>query len=290
MVGVLGQEVVRIHTPEGLMAVAIEGPATARPAVVFLHGLSANRTTWLPVAERMRDDHRLLLVDLLGRGESDASLLADYDLEAEAGRLVLLLESLGVVRPLLAGHSHGASIAVAAARRVRACGLLLVNPVTPDLARPPALSVLANRGVRRAAAVATRLFRRPLTRYMLVRRVFAERDAIPAGALARYSEPWAESARAAGLLRILRDWHPAELERWAAPPGIPVAVIAGSADRRIRPELARRWADRLDGTFHLAQGSGHSAPEERPDEVARWLKDLLTTIRTRDQEQEEAKG
>ena len=272
------------------MAVAVEGPVKAQRAVVFLHGLSANRTTWLPVAERVRGDHRLFLVDLLGRGESDPSVLASYNLEAEAGRLALLLEHLGVVRPLLAGHSHGASIAVAAAERVRACGLLLVNPVTPDLTRPPALAALGNRGVRRAASVATRLFRRPLTRYMLVRRVFAERDAIPPGAIERYSEPWADAARAAVLPRILQDWHPAELERWAAPPGIPVAVIAGSADRRIRPELARRWADRLEGTFHLAQGSGHSAPEERPDEVARTLQDLLNTVGTREQEQGEAKG
>ena len=270
------------------MAVAIQGPATARPAVVCLHGLSANRTTWLPVAERLRGGCRLLLVDLLGRGESDPSLRATYDLEAEAGRLAILLEHLGVVRPLLAGHSHGAAIAIAAANRVRACGLLLVNPVTPDLARPVALTALRYRPVRDAASLAARLFRRPLTRYMLVRRVFADRNAIPAGAITRYAEPWADSHRAAVLPRVLRDWHPAELERWAAPPGIPVAVIAGSADRRIGPELAQRWADRLEGTFHLAQGCGHSAPEEKPDEVARTLKDLLDTIGT--QQREEAKA
>lgn len=289
MVGLPGQEVVRVQTPAGHIAVATEGPATARPAIVCLHGLSANRTTWLPVAGRMRGDHRLLLVDLLGRGESEPSPLAAYDLEAEAARLGLLLDRLGVSRPLLAGHSHGASIAVAAAKRVRACGLLLANPVTPDLARPPLLAALDHMLVRRAASLSTRLFRRPLTRYMLVRRVFAERDLIPADAITRYSEPWADPARAGALPSILRDWHPAELERWAVPPGIPVAVIAGSADRRIRPELARRWADRLEGTFHMAWGSGHSAPEERPGEVARILTDLLEVVFTREREQGEAR-
>jgi pimeloyl-ACP methyl ester carboxylesterase len=223
-------------------------------------------------------------VDLLGRGESDPSAHAAYDLEAEAKRLGVLLERLGVVRPLLAGHSHGAAIAVAAASRVGARGLLLVNPVTPDLVRPVALAALDSRTVRRAASLAVRLFRQPLTRYMLVRRVFADRRAIPPDSISRYAEPWADSGRAAVLPKILRDWHPAELERWAAPPGVPVTVIAGSADRRIPLEQARRWAERLKGTFQVAQDSGHSAPEERPDEVARALEDLLNTIGTREQE------
>ena len=83
------------------------GPRPAGPTVVCLHGLSANRTTWRPVAGRLR--HRsLLLVDLLGRGESDASREARYDLDSEARRLAQVLQTLGVKRPVLAGHSQGA--------------------------------------------------------------------------------------------------------------------------------------------------------------------------------------
>jgi pimeloyl-ACP methyl ester carboxylesterase len=267
------------------MAVAAFGPARAKRTIVCLHGLTANRSTWLPVAERLQGDRRVFLVDLLGRGESAPSLTASYGLEAEAERLAALLRSLGAHQPLLAGHSHGAAIAVAAANRVQACGLLLVNPVTPDLSRPLALEALRIRSVRQSASLAARLFRRPLTRYMLVRRVFAHRGAIPAGAIPRYAEPWGDPNRAAVLPRVLQDWNPAELERWAAPPGIPVAVIAGSADRRIRPEMVRRWADRLGGTFYLARNSGHAVPEEKPDEVTQVLQDLLETIDTREQEE-----
>lgn len=266
------------------MVVALVGPRTAQPPLVCLHGLSANRTTWLPVALRLGDRRRMVLVDLLGRGESDASAEAAYDLDSEAKRLATVLERLRLSRPVLAGHSHGAAIAVATARRVGACGLLLVNPVTPELARPAALSLLRHPPVRRGVSVVVRLFRRPLTRYMLVRRVFADGDSIPPGAITRYAKPWGDPRRAAVLPRVLRDWRPAELEAWAGQPGIPVTVIAGSMDRRIEPELASRWTERLGGTFHLVAGCGHSAPEERPDYVARILEELLSEIGTREQE------
>ncbi len=284
MVGVPGQEAVTVRTPEGKMVVEFRGRREAGPTIVCLHGLSANRVTWRPVAEQL-DHRRFLLVDLLGRGESDASREARYDLDSEVHRLSHVLEATGLTHPVLAGHSHGASIAVAAARRVNALGLLLVNPVTPDLSRPAALRALRSPVMRSLVTPALRLFRRPLTRYMLVRRVFADRGEIPAGIVDSYADPWGNPERAAGLPRILSDWAPAELERWAAPLGVPVRVIAGAEDRRIDPDAARRWAARLGATFELAAGCGHSAPEERTTEVAAALEDLVTTICAREQEE-----
>lgn len=261
------------------MAVVILGPDGVEPAIVCLHGLSANRSTWQPVARSMASRHRLVLVDLLGRGESDPAPAAAYDLESEAARLATLLDGLGIRQPVLAGHSHGAAVAVAAARRVQARGLVLVNPVTPELMRPAILSALWIPGVSSTVSVAARLFRRRLTRYMLVRRVFASADSVPPGAIDRYASPWADPKRAAVLPRILRDWRPAELERWATPPGIPVAVIAGDVDRRIDAQLAQRWAERLEATFSLTC-SGHSSPEECPEDVRRALEEILDTTRT----------
>ncbi len=260
------------------MAAEFRGPEEARPVVVCLHGLSANRATWLPVAERLAHRRRFLLVDLLGRGESDASPNARYDLVSEVRRLRLVLSAVGVARPLLAGHSHGAAIAIAAASQVNARGLLLVNPVTPDLTRPALLAALRHLTVRTWVSPAVRLFRRPLTRYMLVRRVFADRSAISADLIARYADPWRDAGRAAGLPRILSDWDPAELERWGRRAGMPVSVVAGSEDRRVRPDSARRWADRLGGTFQLSSGCGHSVPEERATEIAATVEELLAEI------------
>jgi len=285
MVGVPGQEVVEVMTSDGRMVVETRGPREVGPPIVCLHGLSANRSTWAPVANQLSGRRRIVLVDLLGRGESDAAPGARYDLESEVRRLTHVIAAAGIESPVLAGHSHGAAIAVAAAHRVNAVGLLLVNPVTPGLPRPAALTALRSPAVRAMVAPAVKLFRRPLTRYMLVRRVFADPEAVPAGLVDRYADPWGSWGRAAGLARILSDWDPAELRRWAGSAGVRVHVIAGTEDRRIDPDAARRWAVGLGGSFELAAGCGHSAPEERPTKVAEALEDLLETIGARKQEE-----
>ena len=275
MVGLPGQVVRRIDTPDGRLAVELRGPPRTTPAIVFLHGLSARRSAWTAVVRRLDSDIRCILVDLLGRGESDAAPEARYDLDSEAARLLAVLEALEVRRPLLAGHSHGAAIAVAAARRAEAAGLLLVNPVTPDVRRPAILGPLRSRVIRGVATPALRHFRRPLTRYILVRRVFADPASMPPGAVDRYAAPWEDVSRAAGLTRILSDWRPEELRRWQDAPGIPVRVIAGSLDRRIPAGTARRWAAQLGADFRLEVGAGHAVPEERPEVVASWLEELV---------------
>ncbi len=282
MVGVPGQVLERIETSDGRLAVEPHGPAEGQPVVVCLHGLSANRATWRPVARRLADRHRFLLMDLLGRGDSDTAPHARYDLESEVRRLVSALERMRVLRPVLAGHSHGAAIAVAAAERIDARGLFLVNPITPDVRRPALLGLLSLPLVRSGLGPVLRIFRRPLTRYILVRRVFADDRHVTDETVSRYATPWRDPARAAALPGILEAWHPEELRPWARRTDRPVGIVAGVHDRRIGAELARRWAGELGASFDLLPDCGHSAPEEKTDETASLLADLLQTVQDRE--------
>ncbi len=280
MEGVPGQVVVRVEVPGGTVAVEIRGPAGSGSPVVCLHGLTAHRATWEPVARLVEPRRRILLVDLLGRGASSPSGDARHDLASEVDRTRRVLDALGVLRPLLAGHSHGAAIAVALSARIDTAGLLLANPVTPWLKRPYLLRALDLPGVGRWLPRVFRLFRTPLTRYMLVRRVFADAGAVPRDLTARYAEPWGDLDRARGLPGLLRQWDPAELEAYLGGGAEPVRVLAGREDRRVRLEDARRLAQRLHGTFAVLDGCGHSAPEERPEAVAAVLDELLANTDT----------
>ena len=94
----------------------------------------------------------------------------------------------------------------------------------------------------------------------------------------RYSAPWRDRDRALGMTRVLAAWDPADLRRWSGPTGRPVRVLAGSADRRIRPELARRWAETLGGSCRVVPDCGHSVPEEAPEETVAELLDLVDSI------------
>lgn len=276
--GVPGQVVTRVPTRDGRIAVEQRGDPGAPSAVVFLHGLTANRSTWHAVTGRLGASHRLLLVDFLSRGESDAAPCARYDLESESCRLDEVLRCLHVRQPVLVGHSHGAAVGVAVASRTGARALLLANPVTPRIPRPALLAALDPKHMRIWAPSLIRLFRRPLTRYMLVRRVFTGVSGLPAGAVDRYAQPWAEPERARSLPAVLAGWDPTHLEPWASDAGIPVRVLAGGSDRRIDPIIAEEWATTLGGTFSLLAGCGHALPEEEPAVMAEALRELLETV------------
>ncbi len=103
------------------------GPAKG-PAVVCIHGLTANHTCWASVADVLSPAHRLIAYDLRGRGESDKPDKG-YSLAIHADDLEGLLDHFGLKKAVLIGHSLGAHIAVrfAATRPQRVAKLVLVD-------------------------------------------------------------------------------------------------------------------------------------------------------------------
>ena len=267
-------ELRRVRVRGGDVPVWSEG--TGRP-LLLLHGLSANGSQWLGVARRLAPRFRVLVPDLLGRGASRPEPDADFTLSVEVDRLVRILREFGSPEegppPLVAGHSHGAALAVALSCRIRVAGLVLVNPVTPWTRRPLVLDLLRHRFVRRAIEPLLRACRRPLTRYILTRRVYGAANPSIEDAVRRYADPYSDRERGRALLRVLRDWHPGALEPMR-PDGVPIEVLAGSADRRIGPEEAGRWAAHLGAGFAVVDGAGHAVTEEAPDRVAETIRSL----------------
>jgi pimeloyl-ACP methyl ester carboxylesterase len=79
--------------------------------VLLVHGITGCAATWDPVTERLARDHRVLVPDLLGHGDS-AKPRGDYSLGAHAAGLRDLLIALGEERATVVGHSLGGGIAM----------------------------------------------------------------------------------------------------------------------------------------------------------------------------------
>ena len=97
--------------------------------VVLLHGLASNARIWDGVAQRLADAGlRVAALDLRGHGESEQPA-AGYDFATVCRDLEAALKALGVERPVLAGHSWGANVALqyAAERAGAVAGLVLVD-------------------------------------------------------------------------------------------------------------------------------------------------------------------
>jgi N-formylmaleamate deformylase len=104
------------------------------PTIVVLPGITSPAITWEFVADELEDDARLVILDIRGRGLSDAPdtgyALTDYAADA-AG----LIAELGLDRPIILGHSMGARIAAAlGALYPEAVGPMII--VDPPLTGP----------------------------------------------------------------------------------------------------------------------------------------------------------
>ena len=80
------------------------------PVVVLVHGFAGYKEYWLDLARRLARDHRVVVPDLPGWGESQRRDDVDYGPAAQAARLRAFLVALDLDDVLLVGHSMGGHI------------------------------------------------------------------------------------------------------------------------------------------------------------------------------------
>ena len=81
-----------------------EDRSAGKPAFVFVHGTSCNRSFFAPQAEHFARRHRVVSVDLRGHGESDAPE-QPYTIAAFADDVAWTCATAGIDRPVVIGHS-----------------------------------------------------------------------------------------------------------------------------------------------------------------------------------------
>ena len=97
--------------------------------LVLVHGLASDGRIWDLVAPELPRDLRVLALDQRGHGESEQPETG-YDFASVVGDLAAFLDAVGAsTRPVLVGHSWGASVvlAYAAAHPGAAAGIVLVD-------------------------------------------------------------------------------------------------------------------------------------------------------------------
>jgi N-formylmaleamate deformylase len=111
------------------------GVRADRDAIILLPGITSPAITWGFVGETFGHAFDVYIVDIRGRGLSEASADLDYSLDAQAKDVIAFAKALGLPRYAIVGHSMGARIAIRAARGQPA-GLTRVVLVDPPVSGP----------------------------------------------------------------------------------------------------------------------------------------------------------
>lgn len=281
---VVREDTQRLQIADGELHVRVRGSG---PSLLLLHGLTAHGGAWEAVAARLAPRFTVVAPDLLSRGRSRARPDLGYGLDRELARVRELARRTGTAGRPVVGHSQGAALAAAMSGGPEPpSALVLVSPVTPWTRRPAVLGLLRSRAVRRAAAPAAVRLRRPLCRWVLRHRVFADADRVDEGTVRRYAAPWSDPDRARALLRVLAEWRPGELAGRPASPAPPCRVLAGARDRRVPPEQARRWARQMGASCEVVEEAAHMVPAEAPGAVARAVESVAEEASGRERRRE----
>lgn len=98
--------------------------------IVFLHGFRGSGRYWEPEVRKLEAEHQVIIVDLLGFGESRWPANASYDVSEHLDAIHRTVEPIvRGRRATIVGHSMGAILAAEYARRYRdeVSGLIVLN-------------------------------------------------------------------------------------------------------------------------------------------------------------------
>ena len=100
-----------------------------KPPLMLLHGLTGSGACWTPLARALEGEYDVVMPDARGHGNSTAPP-NDYLYEDLASDVVGLIQGLGLVAPVVLGHSMGGMTAAVVASRMgtELRGVILADP------------------------------------------------------------------------------------------------------------------------------------------------------------------
>ena len=256
-----------------------DGPQDA-PAVVLVHGFACSMHWFDRMAAELAAEHRVIRVDLLGHGCT--STATKLDAAAQARAMSSVLQRLGTNDATAVGHSFGADVALAMARRTDQVARVVIIAQAPDYAcsRLPSIAFLP--GLPTLATLTHRLTP-PWMARISSRVGFAPAHHLDHGSDDGSHDPQRIALdRAAMNPRMYRTILADRRARLAALPldvqvhdlGLPVLAILGGRDR-LYPSTPTATRYRAAGArVVVIDDARHSVNVQRPAEVAELIRDF----------------
>jgi 2-succinyl-6-hydroxy-2,4-cyclohexadiene-1-carboxylate synthase len=265
---------------------------TDAPALLLLHGFTGDVSTWEdrghprtpakgPIRSVLGDawtDYRIVRVDLIGHGRSDAPTdAARYSMGHAVSDLVAVLAHLGIARTAMLGYSLGGRVALhlalAAPQRLWALVCESASPGIEDIDERAAR-------VAADAALADSIERDGIEAFVdrwQAQALFASQSRLPAAVLeAQRRVRLSQSPR--GLANSLRGMG-AGAQEYLLPRlaslDVPSLFIAGALDERYAAMAPRLTATVPGAEQRIVPDAGHAVHLEQPAAFAAIVGDFL---------------
>jgi pimeloyl-ACP methyl ester carboxylesterase len=258
--------------------------AGSGPALLLLHGLGCDHTTWLPVLAALSRRYTVIAPDLLGHGRSDKPR-ADYSLGGYANGMRDLLTVLGIDKVTVVGHSFGGGVAMQFAYQFpeRTERLLLVAPggigreVTPIIRAIalPGFQLAMGLGTVPGVLQATKVGLRGLA----ATRLSPLRDLDEVADIVGHLSDRKARAAITHVVRAVVDWRGQVVtmaDRAYLTDAMPMCVIWGSDDRVIPAKhaaVAREIAP--EAKVQVVPNAGHFPHKDHPQRFVKIVNDFI---------------
>ncbi|MVM28680.1 alpha/beta fold hydrolase [Spirosoma sp. HMF4905] len=233
------------------------GPLT----LVFLHYFGGSVLEWQAVMSQLAGQYRCLAIDLRGHGDSEAPATG-YSVYNMADDVLEVLKTMDVQDFVVVGHSMGGKVALALASQQPAGlqSLILLSPSPPvpePISDADRTEMLDNHGQRDAAEQTfAKITARPLSKEV--------KEQIIADNLRTADVAWKS-----WLLLGSKEDISGQMSKI----GSPVAILVGTADKAILPDVQSTMTLPYlkTATLDTVDNAGHLLPWETPDDVVAFI-------------------
>ena len=245
-----------------------------KPVLIMAHGSSDDGLCWTNLAKELTADYDVILPDARGHGLTDPTSPSD-PADAQAEDIAALIRELKLVKPIVMGHSMGASAAAWFAAKYPGMprAVVLEDPgLLPRTPRTPG----AGRQRPSVEQMKTRILERNQTSYDELVEGCVENS--PSWGLEE-CRIWAPSKRLHHPNNAYRRWgdRPPVTELFAKI-SAPTLILKADADAETREKNKQVAAALRHGQIVHIDGAGHNVRREQKATLLKALKAFLATL------------
>lgn len=239
----------------------------AGPALVLVHGTTADHTRWSRVAPAFSEHFTVYAMDRRGRGASGDS--AEYSIAQEVRDVAAVVRQTTRPRYLL-GHSYGGLCALEAALQVELDRLVLYEPPLPT-----GIEIVSSDTIARIEDFIARDRREDALIVFFREVVLAPESQLE---MLRAHPAWPGRVAAAHTVvrevRLENSYHP-DLEQFRRLDAPTLLLLGGDSPLFLREATQRLYAILPNSRIHEMPGQQHVAMDTIPEEFVRVVNEFL---------------